>query len=211
MQPAVLDALGNQRLRTMPNSFLPPTMQGLSSSPFTGVIMVGDAWNMRHPLTGGGMTVAFCDAVLLTEYLRPSETLPAGREGLEDWAKVSVGLREWFWRRKGVAGVVNVLSMALYDLFGGADGGSLPLFFLCLASRYSTRGEGEDTANLCLAVEPDLEILREGCFRYFELGGECVAGPVGLLSACVDANLDRSPLPAPRLVIRSTLLTCLTP
>jgi len=44
------------------------------------------------------------------------------------------------------------LSMALYDLFGGAD-------------------------------EPDLEILREGCFRYFELGGECIAGPVGLLSA----------------------------
>jgi squalene monooxygenase len=34
-------------------------------------------------------------------------------------------------------------------------------------------------------TEPDLEILREGCFKYFELGGECVAGPVGLLSAYV--------------------------
>ncbi len=70
------------------------------------------------------MTVAFNDAVLLTEYLKPSERLPAGREGLEDWEKVSIGLREWFWRRKGLAGVVNVLSMALYDLFGGADGKS---------------------------------------------------------------------------------------
>jgi hypothetical protein len=29
----------------------------------------------------------------------------------------------------------------------------------------------------------DLAILREGCFRYFELGGEAVAGPVSLLSA----------------------------
>jgi hypothetical protein len=31
----------------------------------------------------------------------------------------------------------------------------------------------------------DLAILREGCFRYFELGGEAVAGPVSLLSAYV--------------------------
>jgi hypothetical protein len=32
-------------------------------------------------------------------------------------------------------------------------------------------------------VLADLAILREGCFRYFELGGEAVAGPVSLLSA----------------------------
>lgn len=95
-------------------------MQGLSSTP-SGLIMVGDAWNMRHPLTGGGMTVAFNDAVLLTEYLGVAR-LGEGRDGLEDWERVGEGLREWFWRRKSLAGVVNVLSMALYDLFGGADG-----------------------------------------------------------------------------------------
>ena len=70
------------------------------------------------------MTVAFNDAVLLREYLGP-ERLGAGREGLEDWARVSEGVREWFWKRKEVSGVVNVLSMALYSLFGGADGMSL--------------------------------------------------------------------------------------
>jgi len=150
VQSAVQIALDNQRLRTMPNSFLPPSMQGRTSTP-GGLIMVGDAWNMRHPLTGGGMTVAFNDAVLLTHYLGP-ERLGSGREGLEDWGKVAEGLRQWFWERKKVSGVINVMSMALYDLFGGAD-------------------------------EPDLEILREGCFRYFELGGDRVAGPVGLLSA----------------------------
>lgn len=95
-------------------------MQGRTSSP-AGLIMVGDAWNMRHPLTGGGMTVAFNDAVLLTHYLS-AERLGEGREGLEDWGKVSEGLREWFWERKKVSGVINVMSMALYDLFGGADG-----------------------------------------------------------------------------------------
>lgn len=119
---ATLSALDTQRLRTMPNSFLPPHMQGLSTpNHLSGAILLGDAWNMRHPLTGGGMTVAFNDAVLLTEYLKPSETLPAGRAGLRDWDKVSARLREWFWERKKIAGVVNVLSMALYDLFG-ADG-----------------------------------------------------------------------------------------
>ena len=28
-------------------------------------------------------------------------------------------------------------------------------------------------------------MLKTGCFKYFELGGECVAGPVSLLSAYV--------------------------
>lgn len=33
--------------------------------------MLGDAFNMRHPLTGGGMTVAFADCDLLCDMLRP--------------------------------------------------------------------------------------------------------------------------------------------
>lgn len=41
-----------QRLRSMPNSFLPPSMQGQNKQR-KGVILVGDAMNMRHPLTGG--------------------------------------------------------------------------------------------------------------------------------------------------------------
>ncbi|WVQ96766.1 hypothetical protein IAU59_003873 [Kwoniella sp. CBS 9459] len=151
LQAGVLSALASQRLRSMPNSFLPPSIQGLSTS-LSGAILVGDAYNMRHPLTGGGMTVAWNDAVLLTEYLRPSADLPAGREGLEDWDKVAEKLREWFWARKNLSGTVNVLSMALYSLFGGAD-------------------------------EPELEVLREGCVKYLGMGGERVAGPVGLLSA----------------------------
>ncbi|KAL7424333.1 Squalene epoxidase [Cryptotrichosporon argae] len=117
---SIAAALETQRLRTMPNSFLPPSMQGVASS-LRGAILVGDAWNMRHPLTGGGMTVAFHDAVLLTDYLRPSNALPAGRDGLERWDVIAARLRDWFWARKKLAGTVNVLSFALYDLFGGAD------------------------------------------------------------------------------------------
>ncbi|WVR06159.1 hypothetical protein IAU60_003189 [Kwoniella sp. DSM 27419] len=95
LQQPVLTSLADQRLRSMPNSFLPPSIQGLAST-LSGAILVGDAYNMRHPLTGGGMTVAFNDAVILTDYLRPSETLPAGRQGLK------TGIA-WRTRARGVA------------------------------------------------------------------------------------------------------------
>ncbi|WRT67590.1 uncharacterized protein IL334_004562 [Kwoniella shivajii] len=155
LQQPVLTSLATQRLRSMPNTFLPPSIQGLSST-LSGAILCGDAYNMRHPLTGGGMTVAFNDAIILTEKLKPSPELPAGRDGLENWDVVGDKLREWFWERKKLSGVVNVLSMALYSLFGGAD-------------------------------EPELEVLREGCVKYLGMGGERVAGPVGLLSALTPA------------------------
>jgi len=146
LHPSILAAMEKDRLRVMPNSFLPPKMQGRRGGG-EGVIMVGDSWNMRHPLTGGGMTVALHDAVLLTPHLAPSHSL----QDLSDWETIRRRLQTWHWERKHLAGVVNVLSIALYDLFGADD--------------------------------EDLAVLREGCFKYFELGGECVQGPVGLLSA----------------------------
>ncbi|KAG1722995.1 squalene epoxidase-domain-containing protein, partial [Suillus lakei] len=53
------------RVRRMPNSFLPP----VSQTHKRGVILLGDAWNMRHPLTGGGMTVALSDVYILSQHL----------------------------------------------------------------------------------------------------------------------------------------------
>lgn len=39
--------------------------------PTPGALLLGDAFNMRHPLTGGGMTVALSDIVVLRDLLRP--------------------------------------------------------------------------------------------------------------------------------------------
>ena len=54
----------------MPNSFLPPVEQGTAVTK-KGVFLIGDSWNMRHPLTGGGpgMTVALNDVVVLRDLL----------------------------------------------------------------------------------------------------------------------------------------------
>ncbi|EUC54786.1 squalene monooxygenase [Rhizoctonia solani AG-3 Rhs1AP] len=149
-------AISSERLRSMPNSFLPPSQQGSSHHP-PGVLLLGDSWNMRHPLTGGGMTVAFSDVVilqrLLTEYL--ASRGPDIHEGVKstwsEWDELAGLLRKWHWERKSLASTVNILSVALYDLFGAND--------------------------------ENLHVLRTGCFKYFERGGECVNGPVSLLSA----------------------------
>ena len=142
LQDPVQAAVAQGRLKRMPNTFFPAAEQGQSTK--EGAFLVGDSWNMRHPLTGGGMTVAFNDVVILQE-------LFAGVRDLSDWKEVAALLHTWHWRRKPLAATVNVLSVALYDLFG--------------------------------ADSPDLAVLRTGCFKYFELGGRCVEGPVSLLAA----------------------------
>lgn len=158
VQPALQDALAHGGLRKMPNSFMPPRMQGSRPAAKEGVLLIGDAWNMRHPLTGGGMTVALSDVVLLSELLEKVDDL-------HDWDSVLDAADKWFWRRKPVAATVNVLSVALYDLFGAESAYET----LCRMLTYSMTG-------------PDLAVLRTGCFKYFELGGECVNGPVSLLA-----------------------------
>ncbi|XP_007456121.1 PREDICTED: squalene monooxygenase isoform X2 [Lipotes vexillifer] len=134
-----LEATQNSRLRSMPASFLP-------SSPVNkrGVLLLGDAYNMRHPLTGGGMTVVFNDIKLWRKLLK-------GIPDLYDDAVVFQAKKSFYWTRKtSHSFVVNILAQALYELFSATD--------------------------------DSLHQLRKACFLYFKLGGECVAGPVGLLS-----------------------------
>ncbi|KAF5341025.1 hypothetical protein D9611_005919 [Ephemerocybe angulata] len=142
LHAAVRAAIAKDRLRRMPNSFLPAVEQNGHSCK-NGILLLGDAWNMRHPLTGGGMTVALNDVVLLRDQLI---SMPDFR----DAKRVNQALKAWHWARKPLSSTVNILAFALYDLFGAED--------------------------------DLLEVLRAGCFAYFERGGECVDGPVSLLS-----------------------------
>jgi squalene monooxygenase len=116
VQPSFAKALDEGRLRSMPNSFLPPSAQQ-----FPGMIFLGDAMNMRHPLTGGGMTVAFNDVVLLRDLLSP-EKVP----DLSNTVRVKEQMQAFHWRRKNLSAVINILAMALYDLFA-ANGKNLLL------------------------------------------------------------------------------------
>lgn len=103
------------RLKTMPNSFLPPS---INRTP--GIVLLGDAMNMRHPLTGGGMTVAFNDVVLLSDLLSPRH-VPT----FDDSSLVLKQMQTFHWRRKSLSSVINILAQALYTLFA-ADGTFTP-------------------------------------------------------------------------------------
>ena len=143
VQPSFSDALERGHLRSMPNSFLPPT-----TNRTPGLMLLGDALNMRHPLTGGGMTVALNDVVLLKDLLDPS-LVP----NLDNTKLVLKQLKTFHWRRKNLTAVINILAQALYSLFAAND--------------------------------PQLRYLQKGCFRYFQLGGNCIDGPVGLLAGII--------------------------
>nr|XP_044999500.1 squalene monooxygenase isoform X2 [Jaculus jaculus] len=139
LKEAFLEASQNSRMRVMPASFLPPSPVNKR-----GVLLLGDAYNLRHPLTGGGMTVALKDIKIWRKLFK-------GIPDLYDDAAILQAKKTFYWSRKGTHSfVVNVLAQALYELFSAPD--------------------------------DSLHELRKACFLYFKLGGECVAGPVGLLS-----------------------------
>lgn len=137
VRPCWAAALADGKVpKSMPNSWLPPTDQaGLHP----GVLVLGDAMNMRHPLTGGGMTVAFNDAVVLRELL-------AAVPDLGDARAVAAAARQFHWRRKRLSSIINVLAMALYSLFA-ADGPQLRALRMgCFA--YFQRGVTEEPTGL---------------------------------------------------------------
>jgi squalene monooxygenase len=114
VQKSFLAAIEEQRMRSMPNSWLPPT-----SNNTRGVLLVGDCINMRHPLTGGGMTVALNDVVLIRNLLSIARV-----PNLNDLDTVSGQVAKLHWQRKSLASVINILAQALYALFSAGDGKS---------------------------------------------------------------------------------------
>lgn len=52
-RPAFLEAVARGDVKSMPNRTMPASIVHRE-----GALLLGDALNMRHPITGGGMTVA---------------------------------------------------------------------------------------------------------------------------------------------------------
>lgn len=118
LQAALLKALPTDPLRRMVNQFLPGVPQHDASFTKQNILLIGDSWNMRHGVTGGGMSVALQDVVILRTLLKR----PDGPELLQNWRKFRQCIfGPWYNQRKGLAASVNLLSVLMYDLFG-ADG-----------------------------------------------------------------------------------------
>lgn len=70
LHTAFLASIDKGNIKSMPNRTMPA-----APHPTPGAFLMGDAVNMRHPLTGGGMTVALSDIVVVRDLLRPLHNL----------------------------------------------------------------------------------------------------------------------------------------
>lgn len=167
VQPSFERALEKDRLRSMPNQYLPPT-----ANTQEGLVLLGDALNMRHPLTGGGMTVGLADVVLITDMLKGVD--------FKDTKTVLEKTKSMHWKRKNLSGVVNVLSLALYRLFSAGNGGYLVSPF---AHLYKLANQAPTFSDM------NMKALKEACFAYFELGGKAVTEPISLLGCILPSPM----------------------
>ncbi|XP_052188297.1 squalene monooxygenase SE2-like [Diospyros lotus] len=105
LHDAFIAAIDKGTIRTMPNRSMPA-----APHPTPGALLMGDAFNMRHPLTGGGMTVALSDIAVLRNLLRPLDDL-------NDAPTLCKYLESFYTLRKPVASTINTLAGALYKVF----------------------------------------------------------------------------------------------
>jgi len=130
LQKAFLIALDKGPLKKMPNSRLFTCVDSLRP----GLLFLGDAWNMRHPLTGGGMTVALSDCVTLRDSL-------SSLKDFRDRQAVLRILRSSFLpKRKPLAVTINILANALYDVFSASNDPILPLMRLACLDYFKLGG-----------------------------------------------------------------------
>nr|GEW23453.1 squalene monooxygenase-like [Tanacetum cinerariifolium] len=70
LQCGFIAAMDEGSIKTMANRSMPAAPQ-----PTPGAILLADSFNMRHPLTGGGMTLALSNVVIVRDVLRPLENM----------------------------------------------------------------------------------------------------------------------------------------
>lgn len=130
LRKPILHAVETTRIRRVPHYYLPPSKQGNSTK--AGAFLLGDASNMRHPLTAGGMTVALHDVVLLSDLLMDVENLG-------NWKEVSAVVEKWCNMRKPLASTINTMSMCWAGVFSG-DCTFRQLFTFAKLMRICSRG-----------------------------------------------------------------------
>lgn len=102
-------AATHHQLRTMPNRVMPA-----APALVPGAVLLGDSFNMRHPLTGGGMTVALSDVAIIRQLLRQVPDLL-------DISTLECKLAQFYHRRKPLSTTINILANALYAIFCASD------------------------------------------------------------------------------------------
>ena len=98
------NAIDNDQLKVMPN-------HSMKAQAFRkrGAVLLGDSLNMRHPITGGGMTATFSDILELNKQLKGVD--------LKKAADVESRLLNYYENRSEQVETINILANALYKVF----------------------------------------------------------------------------------------------
>lgn len=108
MKTSFLKALEEDTLKVMPNH----SMKGQAFR-LKGAVLLGDSLNMRHPLTGGGMTAVFTDIICLNKQLRKID--------IHDEVSIYSAVEKYYLERSKGVETINILADALYGVFIDKD------------------------------------------------------------------------------------------
>ncbi|MDW8418098.1 MAG: FAD-dependent monooxygenase, partial [Chitinophagales bacterium] len=107
--PSFREALREAKFKVMPNHHIPA--KPLQKS---GVVLLGDSLNMRHPLTGGGMTVALTDVKHLGDLLAQAGNLANSQI-------LNQAIASFYANRHRHNATINILADALYGVMRNED------------------------------------------------------------------------------------------
>jgi squalene monooxygenase len=107
IQPYLKIAVEKGDFKAMPNKTMPANPKRTK-----GAVLLGDSFNMRHPLTGGGMTVALSDIATFKSTLQP---LGPSLQGIP--SEIQKAVDEFYAHRTRPALTINTLANALYKVF----------------------------------------------------------------------------------------------
>ena len=96
-----IDGVQNTAIKCMPNNYLPVVKHDVK-----GVVLMGDSQNMRHPLTGGGMTAAFSNVLYLGNQILSHPHIFNEDKFYADYTR----------HAKSSNGSINILANALYEV-----------------------------------------------------------------------------------------------
>jgi len=107
MLPSFDNAVLEGKFKVMPNHYMPSKERLID-----GVILIGDALNMRHPLTGGGMTVLLRDVNTAQELIRKNNLHTTSER---------LALANTFYKSREQHTAVNILADALHNVMANDE------------------------------------------------------------------------------------------
>lgn len=157
--PSFIAAVEEGKFRVMPNHLIPakPVFK-------EGAVLLGDSLNMRHPLTGGGMTAALTDVRNLGERLIALKEFSSAQ-------KINEAVQGFYQTRHTQNATINILADALYGVMKNDDLKEACYNYLKRGGTYA-----EEPVSILSAVSRDKNLLLRHFFAVAFYGIKDIVG-----------------------------------